>query len=139
MGFVRVTARIESEAGRQADREFLVDTGSFYSAISPDLRGELALPRGFPARIMLADGSVVDSEVVLTRIRLLDREGVVPVEVVNVPEPLIGVSALEALGLKVNPVTRELEHDRPYGPPPSFRRVTAGHDRRSRLRYARLR
>jgi predicted aspartyl protease len=30
------------------------------------------------------------------------------------PEPLLGVSALEALGLKVNPVAGTLEYDRPY-------------------------
>jgi hypothetical protein len=34
----------------------------------------------------------------------------------DVVEPLLGVTALEALGLKVNPVAETLEYARPYGP-----------------------
>jgi predicted aspartyl protease len=34
----------------------------------------------------------------------------------NVPIPLLGVIALEVLGLKVNPVDETLEHSRPFGP-----------------------
>jgi clan AA aspartic protease len=122
MGAVRVQAELVSPQGIAVAEEFLVDTGSFYTAISPDVRDRLALPEGMPQQVMLADGRVIDTEVTIARLRLLGREGVVPVEVVSVPEPLLGVSALEALGLKVNPMSRELELDRPYGPPPSFTR-----------------
>ena len=122
MGIVRVQAQMESLAGTSVSQVFLVDTGSFYSAISTDLRERLALPPGYPSQTMIADGSIVDTEVTLARLRLLDRVGIVPVEVLDTPEPLIGVSALETLGLKVNPITRELETDRSYGPPPSLQR-----------------
>lgn len=122
MGLTRVNGRLESSDGRNVERRFLVDTGSFYSAIGPEVRKELSLPRGFDAKIQLADGRIIDTEVVLARLFVADREGVVPVEIIDTPEPLIGVSALEALGLRVNPMTRELEHDRPFGPPPAFTR-----------------
>jgi len=122
VGTVRVQGQIESDSGRSADQTFLVDTGSFYSAVSKDLRQLVDLPRGYPAQVRLADGRVIDTEVVLAKIRIMDREGIVPVEIVEVPESLLGVSALEVLGLKVNPVTRTLEYERPYREPPSFTR-----------------
>jgi predicted aspartyl protease len=34
----------------------------------------------------------------------------------DVPMPLLGASALESLGLKVDPVEEVLEHSRPFGP-----------------------
>ena len=34
--------------------------------------------------------------------------------VLNVPEPLLGVETLEALGLKLDPTTSRLEITRPY-------------------------
>jgi predicted aspartyl protease len=48
---------------------FLVDTGSFYSAISPDVRDRLGLATGIPQQVMLADGRVIDTEVTLARLR----------------------------------------------------------------------
>ncbi|HEX5911756.1 MAG TPA: aspartyl protease family protein, partial [Rubrobacter sp.] len=113
---------IESQRGSVATDVFLVDTGSYYSAISPELRDRLELPHGWPTQIMLADGRVIDTEVVLLKMRLMDREAIVPVEIVGVPEPLLGVTGLEGLGLKVDPVTRTLELERQYGPPASFTR-----------------
>ena len=114
-------AELASSNGKSVTDRFLVDTGSFYCAITPEVRDRLGLERGIPQQTMLADGRIIDTEVTVARLRLLDREGVVPVEVVTVPELLLGVSALEILGLKVNPVSQRLEIDRPYGPPPSFR------------------
>lgn len=122
MGSVRVSARLEARDGKSAERTFLVDTGSFYTVIDENLREELQLPPGYAAQVQVADGRVIDTKIVLARLRLLDREGVVPIEVSTVPVPLLGVSALEALGFKVNPVTRELEHERPQAHPPNFTR-----------------
>jgi predicted aspartyl protease len=47
--------------------------------------------------------------------KLLDREGALPIAIMETPEPLLGVTALEGLGLKVDPTTGELQHSRPYG------------------------
>jgi hypothetical protein len=48
-------------------------------------------------------------------LRALDREGGTPIGVMEAPIPLLGVTALEALGLMVNPVDETLEHSRPFG------------------------
>jgi predicted aspartyl protease len=118
--------------GRSRDEleevEFVVDTGSFYSAISPAMGRRLNLPAGVMAQVMMADSRIVDTEVTLAYLTLLGRNGVVPVEVIEVPVPLLGVSALETLGMKVNPVLGELEIVRPFEAPPMFKRFYFGED-----------
>ena len=103
--------------------EFLVDTGSFYSAISPELRSRLGLPPGLPTEVMLADRRIVEAELTVAVLHIDGREAGVPVEIVDVPSPLLGVSALEALGMKVNPVTQELEAVTPFERPPMMKRI----------------
>ena len=122
MGLVRVTAHIGRSREELTELEFLVDTGSFYSAISPETRGRLRLPPGIPTQVMLADRRIVDAELTAAHLRLLGREGGIPVEVVDVPVPLLGVSAMEALGMKVNPVSGEVEIVWPFEATPMFRR-----------------
>jgi clan AA aspartic protease len=122
MGLVKVTAQIGPNREQLSDVEFLVDTGGFYTAISSDLRDQLRLSLGVWERTQLADSSIVDVEVTLAHLRLNGREGAIPVEIMNVPEPLLGASALEVLGMKVNPMTRKLEIDRPYEHPPTVSR-----------------
>lgn len=48
-------------------------------------------------------------------VKTLDREAVVFVSIMDTPEPLLGVEALEALDLTVDPSTGELKPTRPYG------------------------
>ncbi len=114
MGLVKVKGLIGRSRDEVTELEFLVDTGSFYTAISPETRAELQLASGVPAKTQLADRRIVDTEVTVAHLQLLDREGVIPVEVADVPYPLLGASALEALGLKVNPVDGTLEHRFPF-------------------------
>jgi len=52
--------------------------------------------------------------------RLMDREGGVPVAIMDAPYALLGVTALEALGLKVNAAKQTLEEDWPWVAPPMF-------------------
>jgi len=47
--------------------------------------------------------------------RVLDRNGVFQVALMNSPEPIVGVTVLEDLGVRVDPVTGKLEYSRPYG------------------------
>jgi predicted aspartyl protease len=127
MGLVKVKAQIGPNREQLSEIEFLVDTGGFYSAIFSALRDQLELAAGVLERTQLADSSVVEVEVTLAHLRLNGREGAIPVEIMNVPEPLLGASALEVLGMKVNPVTRTLEIDRPYEHPPTVSRWPADH------------
>ena len=68
------------------------------------------------SRVVLADSREAEARVGVAYLSLEDREGGIIVATMNVPMPLLGASALEILGLKVDPVSEVLEHSRPFGP-----------------------
>lgn len=115
MGYVRVKGSIGRSEVESTDVTFLVDTGAFYSAIPPKLADELNLKAFLETELTLADGRRVRAGITLAYIKLLDRGGVFPLAIISVPEPVIGVTVLEGLGLRVDPATGKLEHSRPYG------------------------
>jgi predicted aspartyl protease len=117
MGLVRVNALIGNSADALEEVTFMVDTGSFYTALPPRLAQRLGIRTTMSAPVVLADNRVTQVALGMAYMRLLDREAGVPIGVMEVPKPLLGVTALEALGLKVNPVELTLEHARPYGAP----------------------
>ncbi|SRR2546425_2190834 len=123
MGLVKVTGKIGRTEEQLVEAEFLVDTGGFYTAIPPRLRQQLGFIPGTPAQTQLADTSIVDVELTWAYLRLNGRGGQVPVEIIEVPEPMLGVTALEALGMKVNPVSGELEVVWPFQAPPTMWRI----------------
>jgi predicted aspartyl protease len=45
----------------------------------------------------------------------MERESILPVIIVDVPKPLLGVTTLEGLGLRVDPVSGKVEYARPFG------------------------
>ena len=47
-------------------------------------------------------------------VKILDREATLPVAIMDVPEPLLGVTTLEGLGLKVDPVGGSVEKTRAF-------------------------
>ena len=120
MGLVKVTGYLGRSRREVTEVEFLVDTGGFYTAISRQLRDQLALPPGIWEQTQLADRSIVDVEVTVAHLRLNGREGAVQIEVMDVPVPLLGVNALETLRMKVNPVSGEFEVVWPFDAPPSI-------------------
>ena len=123
MGLVKVTGQIGRTEEQLVEAEFLVDTGGFYTTIPPRLRQQFGLIPGTPAQTQLADSSIVDIELTWAYLRLNGRGGQVPVEIIEVPEPMLGVTALEALGMKVNPVSGELEVVWPFEAPPTMWRT----------------
>ena len=64
---------------------------------------------------MLADKRKVKAILSNAYFKLLDREGVFQVAIMDVAEPLLGVTVLEGLGIKIDPCTGKLEYSRPYG------------------------
>ena len=120
MGMVKAKGLIGRSREDLVEVEFLVDTGGFYTAISPHLRDQLGLPPGVMEQTQLADGRILDVEVTIAHFRLNGRQAGIPVEVMDVPEALLGVSALEALGMKVNPVSGELETIWSFNAPPTI-------------------
>jgi aspartyl protease family protein len=116
VGFVRVRV-LSGDALRRGVGEvlFLVDTGSFFPIIPLGLAGEYGLEALAEVELLLADGRRVRAGVSLAYFRVLDRDGVFQVALMDSPEPILGVTVLEGLGVKVDPVTGKLEYSRPYG------------------------
>jgi predicted aspartyl protease len=116
MSYVRVSAFIGKDRDSVREVQFLVDTGAFYTMLPPELASDLGIETPLAETVWVADSRRIPIQLGIAHLRALDREGGVPVGVMEVPEPLMGVTALEALGLKVNPIAETLEYDRPYGP-----------------------
>ncbi len=116
MGLVIVTGEIGLRGNGLQEVEFLVDTGSFYTFLPPTLATTLGITFPIGSSVVLADSRRVDVPVGVAYLRLADREGGVIVASMEVPMPLLGASALESLGLKVDPVAETLEHSRSFGP-----------------------
>ena len=92
---------------------FLVDTGACYTIVPSTLARKLGIEAVEKSELRLADNRGVEAGITVTYIKLLDRDGIVAV--MDSPEPLLGATALEGLGLRVDPATGRLEHSRPYG------------------------
>jgi len=116
MGYVKVRARL-GDAQRKTTREvqFMADAGAFYTIVPPTLAKELGIQPSAKTKLTLADKRIVEVDVSLAYISVLDREGVFPIVLLDSPEPLLGVTVFEGLGLRVDPSTGNVEHSRLYG------------------------
>ncbi|MCS7145153.1 MAG: aspartyl protease family protein [Nitrososphaerota archaeon] len=94
----------------------LVDTGASYLVLDPRVIEELGLfPTPYEVELTLADKRRVRSKLYLAEVKAEGRRGPVLVAELDVPAPLLGVFALEALGLRPNPLTGRLEVVGPEG------------------------
>lgn len=120
MGTVRITARIGSSREATREVELLVDTGAFYTILPPGLCEEMGLSLPPRERVVTVDNRRVEISLGLAHIEIDGREAGILVGSLDVPMPLLGVSALEALGFKVNPVDGSLEPTRPFPDVPAL-------------------
>jgi predicted aspartyl protease len=77
---------------------------------------ELGIEPNWKAAVTVADNRQVESRIGVAYLEIEDRKGIVFVSEMAVPIPLLGVTALETLGFKVDPVEQKLEPTRPFGP-----------------------
>ena len=117
MGMVRVEGEIGPDKDRTAVLDFLVDTGSLYTVVSPEIAAELGLEFPLPHTLVMADGTPVDAPLGLAYLRIGDREGGTIVAGMNSIEPLLGAFAMQSLGLTVNMTDEVLEFNGRYPPP----------------------
>lgn len=103
MGLAKVTAHIGLTQDSLQEAEVLVDTGSFYTFLPQGLAASLGITFPVTSQVVLADRRTAEAPLAVAYLRLMDREGGVLVASMGVPMPLLGASALEVLGLKVNP------------------------------------
>jgi clan AA aspartic protease len=116
MGFVRVTGRIGFRDEDAQEIEFLVDSGSYYTLLPPQLFRQTGITQTVTTPVLTADSRRVDVPVGVAALGLLGREAAVLVGQLEVPMPLLGTSALEALGLMVDPVNERVIPSRAFGP-----------------------
>jgi len=104
------------ERTRVEETDLLVDTGAYYSVLTPKLTEDLDIKPMAKVELLLADKRKVEAQLSYAYIEIGNREGVLPIAIMEAPEPILGVTALEGLGIKVNLTTGKIEHTRPYGP-----------------------
>jgi clan AA aspartic protease len=114
MGHVYVDAEL-SWVGSERVR-LLVDTGATYTLLPEDLAQRLGIaPSPRTVRVSLADGTEKDFHLGTALVRLEQREAGATVLIAPTgSEPLLGVEALEALGLAVDPTTQKLHPTRAH-------------------------
>jgi len=110
VGHVWVRARVGDESGsKSAEVEALVDTGATLTVIPRRLAEELGLRVTGRTEVETAAGKIT-LERTRVRLELEGREEIVPALISDVIDKvLIGVTALEVLGLQVDPLTGRLK------------------------------
>ena len=115
MGHIYVEALLGDPRRRRIRAvRLLVDTGATYLSLPPSLAEELGLRVEGEAELTLADGRTVMAGMALAWLEVAGRGSIVQAAVLDVDEPLLGVMALEALGLAVDLVSGELKPTRGF-------------------------
>lgn len=111
MGLTKVTTKLTSltQPGKSYEDVFLVDTGATDSVAPADELEKLGIPQEGRMSYELADGTVRECPFGLVRIEFMGETTAGRV-VFGDPgcEPLLGVTALESVGILVDPVNKTL-------------------------------
>ena len=110
---MNISAQLGASVLRTMTIDLTVDPGAFHTILPEAVAFEIGL-RTFTNGPMRFDGP--DVTMTVAYIRLLDREGAIPVVIQAKGPAVLGWSALQCLGLKLNDEKQVLEHERPYGP-----------------------
>ena len=115
MGYVRVKEELgDPDRHTVLQVDFLADTGAFFTAISGELARKIGINAVTTTKATLADKTEIEVGLSYAYVKILDREATLPVAIMDVPEPLLGVTTLEGLGLKVDPVGGSVEKTRAF-------------------------
>ena len=112
MGHVRVKVKVRNPQQRtlEAELELLADTGAIYSVIPSKALDSVKIERRSMRRMKLADGRVIERYLGIAEIEVRGEtahSNVIFGE--DEDASVLGVTALEELGLQVDPVTGELK------------------------------
>ena len=112
MGLTHVSIEVANPARPRRTREvrFLVDSGALFSVVSREVLEELGIKPIATEEFELADGEVIRRRKGIAQYRYLNRTGGADV-VFGEPgdSTLLGATTLEALGLALDPLRRELK------------------------------
>lgn len=112
MGYVRVKVKLRNPQQRilEAEVELRADTGAIYSIIPSKMLESINIERRSMRRMRLADGRVIERHLGIAEIEVRGEtahSNVIFGE--DEDASVLGVTALEELGLQVDPVTGELK------------------------------
>lgn len=112
MGYVKVKVKVRNPHMRERERELelLADTGAIYSVIPEMLLEDLKIERRSVRKLKLADGRIIQRHLGIVEVEV--KGEVAHSTVVFGQEgdaAVLGVTALEELGLQVDPLTGELK------------------------------
>jgi len=111
LGFVKVKFRIYNPADRSkfVDVEGVVDTGAIYTVISRSYLESIDL-KPVEKRVFRVFGGEVEREIGIAEIELMGRRGGITIIFGEEKDiSILGVTALEALGLEVDPIKNTLK------------------------------
>ena len=112
MGYVRVNVKVRNPQQRilEAEVELLADTGAIYSIIPSKMLESIKIERRSMRRMRLADGRIIERHLGIAEIEVRGETAHSNVLFGEDEDAsVLGVTALEELGLQVDPVTRELK------------------------------
>jgi aspartyl protease family protein len=111
MGFVKTKFRIYNPEQREkfAEIEGIVDTGAIYTVINKNILESIDL-KPVEKRKFKAFGGEIEREIGIAEIELMGRKGGITVIFGEDKDyAILGVTALEALGLEVDPIKNTLK------------------------------
>jgi len=111
MGLTYIEASIANPARPRRSRrvKFLVDSGALYSVVPAAVLGRLGIKPGKTRNFILADGTEIKRSIGQVLFRLNGDEAASPVIFGESGDSiLLGSVSLEALGLMLDPLKREL-------------------------------
>lgn len=112
MGFIRVSVKVFAPGnGREAEVEALVDTGAIFSMLPRRFLKSLGVPVEGRRTFRGVDGRPLERDVGSARIEVAGKPSLVPVPIIFGEEGdavVLGVTALETLGLEVDLIRGEL-------------------------------
>jgi clan AA aspartic protease len=107
--FLRLTVSNPARPRKSARLEFLVDSGASYSVVPEGVLRRLGIKPSSTRTFILADGTSVQRRIGQALFRLNGQEGASPVIFGEQGDStLLGIVSLEALGLILDPLRREL-------------------------------
>ena len=114
MGYIYIDFILRGKVSKNV--RALVDTGSAYIVLDPKTISEIGLlETPFNVELTLADKRKVKAKLYLVEVEAEGRRGPAFVAELDVPTPIMGVYALETLGLKPNHLKGQLEVIGPEG------------------------
>lgn len=110
MGETRIFFRVYGANGQAAELEAVIDTGATFSKIPRSLAAKLGLEGKYETEVELGDKRIIKRKLSLAEIEIEEVRRPVLVAIGEEEErPVVGYTALELLGFKVNPLTGKLE------------------------------